>query len=146
MKLRQQRTNKRDGATQERARDLRRRLTPAEQILWKELRGRRFAGFKFRRQYAFGPFILDFCCVEVALVVELDGESHVGRTLVDGERQAKLEASGFRVLRFYNHDVYEDKDTVREAIYRECMTRRAALQPPHPPPLCPKGERGAVEA
>src|SRR3972149_1834779 len=62
-------------AVRARARQLRRPLTPAEQVLWQHLRNRNFGG-KFRRQRPIGPFIVDFCCDEARLVVELDGESH----------------------------------------------------------------------
>ena len=63
----------------DRARNLRRDLTPAEKILWPILRNRAFGGLKFRRQQEIGPFIVDFFCAAVRVVVELDGESHVGR-------------------------------------------------------------------
>jgi len=100
-----------------RARQLRRPLTPAEQVLWQHLRNRNFGG-KFRRQRPIGPFIVDFCCDEARLVVELDGESHnhaVQRER-DDLRTEWLEDRGNRVLRFWNQDVVRDTDSVIAAI------------------------------
>src|SRR5262245_1191460 len=106
-----------------RARELRREMTPAEAILWRELRGRRFAGYKFRRQRPIGPYVADFYCHDCALIVELDGESHLGREAADRDRQVNLEACGLKVLRFWNSDVYDDLPTVLEAISQECQRR-----------------------
>ncbi len=111
-----------------RARELRRAMTPAETILWRELRGRRFAGFKFRRQRPVGPYVADFYCYSCALIVELDGESHLGRENEDQIRQTNLEACGPKVLRFWNSDVYDDRESVLEAIYRECQQRCQRLK------------------
>jgi very-short-patch-repair endonuclease len=90
-----------------RARELRREMTPAERIVWKQLRDRRFAGFKFRRQQPIGPYIVDFFCASRRLVVELDGETHLGKEVNDQIRQGYLERQGLRVLRFWNTEVYE---------------------------------------
>jgi very-short-patch-repair endonuclease len=58
------------------ARDLRKRQTPAERIFWKLLRDRRLKSLKFRRQFPIGPFVADFCCHAIRLVIELDGDVH----------------------------------------------------------------------
>ncbi len=142
MPYRQHRTNKRDSLLQVRARDLRSRLTPAEQILWRELRGRRFAGVKFRRQYTYGPYILDFCCVELRVVVELDGETHVGKTAADDQRQAWLESQGWQVVHFYNHEVYESLEEVLDTLHRILDTRSAGAKNPLTPPPLPQGGEG----
>src|SRR5215218_2442113 len=92
------------------ARSLRQEMTPAEQILWKLLRNRRLTGFKFRRQQPIGPYIADFFCAAAGLIVELDGESHLGRTEADAARQTAPEAMGYRVLRFHNGEVYAECD------------------------------------
>jgi very-short-patch-repair endonuclease len=102
---------------------LRREATPAEKILWGRLRDRRFARFKFRRQHVWGSYILDFYCPAARLVVELDGESHVGKEAKDEARQQRIEAARMRVLRFWNPDVYESLETVLEAIWQECEAR-----------------------
>ncbi len=74
----------------ERSRDLRRNTTVPEQKLWAILRSRQLAGLKFRRQVVIGPFIVDFYCEAAKLVVEVDGESHVGRCEADEQRAAYL--------------------------------------------------------
>jgi very-short-patch-repair endonuclease len=101
--------------TLRRARKLRRDATEAETRLWAQLRGRRLADAKFRRQVPIGPFIVDFCAEEFKLVIELDGSQHSGTTY-DDERAAWLAAKGYRVLRFWNNDVFENADGVLEAI------------------------------
>ena len=110
------------------ARDLRRRMTPAEERLWDALRGRRLSGTKFRRQHPFGPFVVDFCCRATRLVIELDGGVHDDQTEQDAARTAILAAYGFRVLRFRNEEVFADLDAVLARIARE------AQQPPLPIP------------
>src|SRR4051794_1020003 len=100
----------RNPGRRERARQLRRDLTPAEQRLWRHLRGRRLAEFKFRRQHPVGPFFVDMACVECQLLVELDGESHLGAEARDAARDAYLEERGWLILRFWNTQVYDEID------------------------------------
>ncbi len=124
----------RDPDRRQKARQLRRDLTPAESILWREVRNRRFAGFKFRRQHSIGPFFADLACHECKLVVELDGETHLGKEDRDEERTRFLQTQGWLVLRFWNTQIYEELEDVLEAIYRVCVGRKP---PPHPQPLSP---------
>jgi very-short-patch-repair endonuclease len=119
------------------ARSLRKKAVPAEARLWKALRNRALAGFKFRRQHPVGPYVVDFACVECKLVVEVDGATHLTTRRRDGRRTAVLEAEGWLVMRFWNTEVYDDLDPVKEAIYRQCVTRGAPGLPPHPSPLPP---------
>jgi very-short-patch-repair endonuclease len=86
-------------------RSLRLLSTDAESKLWYWLRDRRLGGFKFRRQYPIGRYIVDFCCYEQRLIVELDGAPHLSSRLYDAERTQNLEKFGFRVLRFWNSEV-----------------------------------------
>jgi very-short-patch-repair endonuclease len=109
----------------EKARQLRKNATPAEVILWKIIRGRRFADLKFRRQQPLGPFIVDFFCAHWKLVIESDGETHVGKEKKDQIRQAWLEEQGYKVLRFDNSMVYEDREVIEDTIWRECEERMA---------------------
>jgi very-short-patch-repair endonuclease len=118
---------KKDPLLKERARQLRHNAAPAEVILWKIIRGRRFAGLKFRRQQPVGPYIVDFYCAQLKLVVELDGETHLGREKNDEERDAWLNQHGFKVVRFWNPLVYEDREAVEDTIWRECEERMAEL-------------------
>jgi very-short-patch-repair endonuclease len=103
-------------------------LTQAEQILWQHLRNRNFGG-NFRRQRPIGPFIVDFYCHEVRLVVELDGESHnhTAQAEHDELRTEWFQDRGYRVLRFWNQDVLRDTDSVIAAIVE-------ALSPSAPSP------------
>ena len=104
-----------------RARELRQNKTPAERILWKHVRDRRFAGFKFRRQHPIGPFIADLACNQCKLAVELDGESHLGAERRDIARTRYLVEQDWRVLRFWDTQVYDELDSVLDAIYRACV-------------------------
>ena len=79
----------------QRARELRHNATEAEQLLWECLRSRRLAGFKFRRQTPIGRYIVDFCCVEARLIVELDGGQHQDQQGYDAARDAWLRERGF---------------------------------------------------
>ncbi len=98
------------------ARALRNKATDAERHLWQQLRGRRLAGYKFRRQYPIAGFIADFACIEAKLVVELDGGQHVERSAEDAARTRRIECNGYRVLRFWNDDVLVRTEDVLEQI------------------------------
>jgi very-short-patch-repair endonuclease len=99
------------------ARQLRKNMTDAERWLWYELRARRFDTSKFRRQASIGPYIVDFVCFESKLVVELDGGQHASQVNFDGTRTAWLNSQGFRVLRFWNHQLFEESEAVLETIW-----------------------------
>jgi very-short-patch-repair endonuclease len=114
------------------ARSLRKRQTDAGQRLWTRLRDRQLLGFKFRRQHPIGRYIADFCCAEARFVIELDGGQHANDRVRDAERTAILEREGYRVLRFWDNDVFQNLEGVLQRIVE-------ALDP-HPSPL-PKGER-----
>ncbi|HBD07993.1 MAG TPA: DNA (cytosine-5-)-methyltransferase [Syntrophobacteraceae bacterium] len=105
----------------DKARDLRRNQTDAEELVWYHLRGRRLAGFKFRRQYPIGPFIVDFVCHEGRLIVELDGGQHSSQVEEDSTRTKYLESRGYRVVRFWNHQVLGELDLVL-AVIHEILT------------------------
>jgi len=90
-------------------------MTEAERRLWRGLRMRQMAGFKFRRQVPLGPYIVDFVCLEARLVIEVDGGQHAGSEH-DRVRDAWLEAQGFRMLRFWNSEVLGQTHDVLERI------------------------------
>jgi len=89
----------------DRARDLRRRMTPAEMLLWQELRGGRLGALKFRRQQVIGGYIADFYCDATGLVIELDGPIHDEQIEYDRAREEAIELHNLRVLRFSNDHV-----------------------------------------
>jgi len=104
-------------ALQLRGRELRRALTPAEQRLWQYLRSGQLAGYGFRRQYPVGPFIVDFFCPAVRLVIEVDGDSHAEQAEYDAERTRWLgEQKRYRVVRFANEEVQHNIEAVVEGI------------------------------
>jgi len=100
----------------ERARELRKKQTPAEQLLWEILRDRQLLGFKFRRQHQFGDYILDFYCHEAKLAVELDGAVHEQRPEKDAKRDAYLKSQGIQVLRISNNTLLRTTTSALEQI------------------------------
>ena len=98
------------------ARTLRRNQTDAERKMWRALRGRQLAGYKFRRQYPIQTYIVDFVCLDARLVIELDGGQHADRIEADANRTRALEACGFHVVRFWNHEVIENCDGVLDTV------------------------------
>ncbi|MCY1281768.1 hypothetical protein D9M68_787550 [compost metagenome] len=105
------------------ARQLRSNMTDAERQLWYHLRGHRFLGLKFKRQKPMGRYIVDFICMEHRLVIELDGGQHQEQVARDTERDRYFIEQGYRVLRFWNHEVLGEMDSVLEVI------RRAVVEP-----------------
>jgi len=97
-----------------RARELRSSMTDAEHRLWKELRGRAL-GAKFRRQVPIGSYVADFACLPKRLIVEVDGGQHLANAL-DMVRDAWLRSHGFRILRFWDHEVLRNPRGVLEVI------------------------------
>jgi very-short-patch-repair endonuclease len=98
------------------AKELRHRMTPAEQVLWRALQNRQLGGLRFRNQYPVGPFVLDFYCPAYKLVIEVDGSIHEQQTEQDAARTEHLEAYGYRVLRFHNDEVLTNLAGVLERI------------------------------
>ncbi|MBV8688321.1 MAG: endonuclease domain-containing protein [Alphaproteobacteria bacterium] len=126
----------RDQLLLERAKRMRREQTAPEQRLWLELRAKRFAGAKFRRQVVIDGYIVDFARrTPRMLIVEVDGDTHAGREHYDAARSAELERRGYKVMRFTNDDVRGNMDGV--------LTRIASPLEglPLSPALSPDGER-----
>ena len=115
----------------DRARRLRRDQTDTEARLWEVLRAGRLEDWKWRRQATVGPFIVDFLCIEAALVVELDGGVHADQVEYDARREGYLKRHGLTVLRFRNAQVIDDRDGVSWTILSACResdpSRRGAL-------------------
>ena len=114
-------------ANRRRARQLRKTMTEAEQRLWRCLRARQIEGFRFRRQVPIHGYIADFLCPQAMLVVEVDGGQHALQSSYDAQRTAVLEGYGYRVLRYWNHDVLQNPEAVAADLHRH-LTR--AFTPP----------------
>lgn len=128
----------RNKLTQARARKLRNQATDAERLLWRHLRLRQLGGFRFRRQVPVDGYVADFACMEVKLVIELDGGQHQEQTAHDGHRDALISAKGYRILRFWNNQVFEETNAVLEVILNELRARC-----PYPD-LPPQAEEGTL--
>jgi very-short-patch-repair endonuclease len=100
----------------DKARLLRKNQTDVERLLWKHLRNRQLHNHKFRRQLPIEPYIADFVCLELKLIIELDGGQHADQIAYDEQRRIALEQRGFKVLRFWNNEVIENLSGVLEAI------------------------------
>ena len=98
------------------SRELRKRSTLSEVLLWNVLKGMKIKGYQFMRQKPIDDYIVDFFCSEVKLVVEIDGISHNDKGESDKIRQQKLESLGLSVLRFYEWDVKKDIRAVAQSI------------------------------
>ena len=106
-------------------------MTPAEQLLWIKLRSKQCHSFKFRRQHAIGPFIVDFFCPEQLLVVEIDGDVHAEKTqrTKDRQRERYLRSLGLQVIRYTNDEVLNNLDGVLEHLLAILTTGSTS---PHP--------------
>ena len=114
-----------------RARTLRLNMTPPERILWKGLRDlNRLERARFRRQAAIGPYVVDFVSFRHGLVIEVDGETHVGEGAArrDAKRDAFLAGEGFEVMRFSNEEVLQEVEAVLETIHERI--RKGISLPP----------------
>jgi very-short-patch-repair endonuclease len=100
------------------AQELRRNPTEAERKLWQHLRLRQIEGCKFRRQQPLGSYIVDFVCLEKRIVIEVDGGQHNAQVIYDRQRTAWIEEQGFRVLRFWDNEVMQNIEAVKEAIWQ----------------------------
>ena len=108
----------------ERAKELRARQTDAERFLWQVLRGRNFGGFKFRRQKPIGNYIVDFYCAEKRLAIELDGGGHADdqQAEYDQQRTKALTHKGITLLRFWNHEIFQETEAVLKTIWEKLQT------------------------
>ena len=103
---------------QERAKELRRAMTPAEQKLWQAVRGKQL-GVRVRRQHGVERTIFDFYCPACKLVIEVDGDVHKGRVIEDEIRTEYVAQYGYTVIRFSNNEVLNDLDEVLKRIQKK---------------------------
>jgi very-short-patch-repair endonuclease len=128
------------------ARALRARMTDAERKLWFALRDRGFAAFKFRRQVPIGPYIADFACFELRVIIEVDGGQHA-ESARDLERDTWFAENDFRVLRYWNNDVLQNLEGVLTALSTELDNAphpSARLRSPPPSPARGEGKKGEI--
>ena len=130
----------------DRAKKMRSEPTLAEHRLWQILRAKRLAGHKFKRQLPIDDYIVDFACPSRRLIVEADGGQH-SESEYDRHRDAHLRAQGFRVLRFWNNDIFNNEEGVLTSILDALQAPLPArLRRASPPPLKGGGAIGASDA
>lgn len=134
-----------------RAREMRKNPTEAERVLWRALRSKRLAGYKWKRQQPIGRYIVDFACFESRVIVEADGAQHID-SVYDAARDAWLTAQGFLVLRFHNNDILTRLDAVLTSVLTAVASGDTGIEPvspltplPSPPPQGGR-ERKAVHS
>ena len=103
------------------AKRLRKDSTRAEALLWSRLRAKQIHGIKFRRQQPIECYIVDFVSFEKRIVIELDGGQHAVDKKKDNQRDKFLKKNGYRVLRFWNNEVFDNIEGVLLVIMRECL-------------------------
>ena len=114
--------------------NLRKQEISAEKILWGKIRNKQ-QGYKFKRQFSIGNYILDFYCPKLRLGIEIDGATHSTETEVkrDIEKEKFINRFGVKIIRFINIDVYKNIDGVLEEICNQCQKRGEELKMrPHP--------------
>ena len=134
----------RDPELTKRAREMRVEMTEPETRLWLELRAKRFADVKFRRQKVVQDeaerYIVDFATNDPKLVIELDGDTHSVSEAYDAKRTRFLESKGYRVVRYTNLEVMQNL----EGVLTHLASVIGEMQPPLPT-LSPEGERAIAE-
>ncbi len=106
------------------AKNMRSNMTKEEVKLWNILRAKNFYNLKFKRQVLIGEYIADFVCPEKMLIIELDGSQHNEDNNIENDknRTAYLEQQGYKVIRFWNNEVWDNIDGVCEVIKRETLS------------------------
>ncbi len=119
----------------EKSRQLRKNMTSQERKLWSIIRERRFFGYRFRRQFPIGSYIVDFVCREKKIIIEIDGGQHNEKQNIeyDNKRTEFLKSEEFQVIRFWNNDVDSNMDGVYERL-KEVFKIDDKITPPQPSP------------
>jgi len=102
-------------------------MTEAEKRLWYRIRRCQLSEHQFRNQVELGSYVVDFCCLKEHLVIELDGGQHAEVTAYELKRRAWLEKHRYRVLRFWNNEVFDNLDGVLETIVRALKSPKVEL-------------------
>ena len=101
--------------------------------LWGVLRSKQLEGLRFRRQHPIEPYIVDFICISKKLIIEADGGQHSGQYTYDKKRDAFLKKRGYRMLRFWNHDILQNIEGVYETILNELAEEKTGPPPQSSP-------------
>ncbi len=123
----------------ERAKERRRNRTDAENRMWYYLRNKRLSGYKFVREQVIGNYIADFVCREKKIIIEIDGGQHMAAVQYDLMRTKYLESNGYKVIRFWNNEVFQDIKAVMDSILNIINT--VPHESPSSPTLLPQGRR-----
>jgi very-short-patch-repair endonuclease len=123
------------------ARNLRKNQTDTEKLIWSKLRNRQLNGLKFRRQHEVGNYFADFACIELKLIIELDGGQHAEQVLKDEFRTTYLKNHGWTVLRFWNNEAFTNTQDVLEEILRVASTLTPTLSRSRERELTPVTEK-----
>ena len=112
--------------------------------MWSWLRARRFSAYKFRRNHPVGEYFLDFYCTEASLAIELDGggHGHPRQQVHDAERTQFLGSYGIKVLRFWNSQLRQNRQAIRDVIFHELQQRSPREMPEYTRPLETSGSDG----
>ena len=121
----------------ERAKECRRNRTDAENRMWYYLRNRRLSGYKFVRELVISNYIADFVCREKKIIIEIDGGQHMAAVQYDLMRTKYLERNGYKVIRFWNNEVFQDIEAVMDSILNIINT--VPHESPSSPTLLPQG-------
>lgn len=114
------------------AKTMRSNATDAENLIWQLLRAKRFMNLKFRRQHVIAPYIVDFYCYELGLVIELDGSQHGTDDAIeyDTERTKFLEALDLKVVRYWNNDVLVNTGATLGDLWSMCLELKSKSTSP----------------
>ena len=119
----------------EKSRDLRKNMTPQERKLWYIIKNRQFFGYRFRRQFPLGQYIVDFICRAKKIIIEIDGGQHneIKNIQYDNKRTEYLISEGYKVIRFWNNDIDKNIGGVYEKL-KEVFEIGENITPPQPSP------------
>jgi very-short-patch-repair endonuclease len=110
------------------AKNLRNNMTHTEQLLWEKLKGKQICGLRFRRQHPINLFIVDFCCHQVRLVIEVDGEIHDHQVEYNDGRSAEMEKFGVKVIRFGNSEI---ENAIEKVVFKiQSIVKERLKSPP----------------
>jgi len=119
----------------EKSRDLRKNMTPQERKLWYIIKNRQFFGYRFRRQFPLGQYIVDFICRAKKIIIEIDGGQHneIKNIQYDNKRTEYLISEGYKVIRFWNNDIDKNMGGVYNKL-KEVFEIGENITPPQPSP------------